>query len=93
MKGVCTTSSLAPVDQCPYGDLGNVDPTIIQSKTNLTRRINCTEAFGLITSLGKSIDSYCKSDSSFSAYCCNSCKSNSKICFIIESKILFYLYL
>lgn len=72
MQGVCQNSTLAPVDNCVFGD-GVITSQSINLKLPASQ-ISCQDVFAVIESNGQSISGYC-ADSNFNNICCQSCKS------------------
>lgn len=91
IEGVCTTSTLAPLAACPFGDDVAVNQQTIFAPLP-TAQMSCPDVFDFIsTSLNQFPLSYC-ADSRFKAACCETCKSSFYIVVILIHKLLFYLF-
>ena len=75
IKGECTSSTQAPVDDCPFGDEIIVNRQVLGFDTPRTQ-MTCQNVFDYIsTTLNQFPVAYCQSNANFRAACCNFCKS------------------
>jgi hypothetical protein len=76
LQGVCTSSPIAPVDTCPFGDDIVTQDAIQGYGITLLNsfQTTCQQIFAILTRDNKAISAYC-SMPKFNSLCCQSCKS------------------
>ncbi len=74
IQGICTSSALAVVSKCPFGDDVVVNQQTIYNQLPTTQ-MSCPDVFDFISTTLKQFPlSYC-ADSRFKAVCCKTCSS------------------